>query len=47
MGVYGIAVLDFFPCGISVILILTYGIVVSSSLAVFIIFNIADGIREI
>ena len=34
MGVYGIAVLDFFPCGISVILILTYGIVVSSSLAV-------------
>ena len=34
MGFYGIAVLGFFSFGISVILILTYGIVVSSSLAV-------------
>ena len=34
MGVYGIAVLGFFSFGISVILILTYGIAVSSSLAV-------------
>ena len=34
MGVYGIAVLGFFSCGISVILILTCGIVVSSSSAV-------------
>ena len=34
MGVYGIAVLGFFSCGISVILILTCGIAVSSSLAV-------------
>ena len=31
MGVYGIAVLGFFSCGISVILILTCGIAVSSS----------------
>ena len=30
MGVYGIAVLDFFSCGIAVILILTRGIAVSS-----------------
>ena len=50
MGVYGIAVLGFFSCGISVILILTCGIAVSSSSAVcgfsggvFII--LADGIR--
>ena len=34
MGVYGIAVLGFFSCGISVILILTCGIAVSASLAV-------------
>ena len=34
MGVYGIAVLGFFSCGISVILISTCGIAVSSSLAV-------------
>ena len=34
MGVYGIAVLGFFLCGISVILILTCGIAVSSSSAV-------------
>ena len=34
MGVYGIAVLSFFSCGISVILILTCGIAVSSSSAV-------------
>ena len=34
MGVYGIAVLGFFSCGISVIFILTCGIAVSSSLAV-------------
>ena len=34
MGVYGIAVLGFFLCGISVISILTYGIAVSSSSAV-------------
>ena len=34
MGVYGIAVLGFFSCGISVISILTYGIAVSSSSAV-------------
>ena len=34
MGVYGNAVLGFFSCGISVILILTCGIVVSSSSAV-------------
>ena len=34
MGVYGIAVLGFFSCGISVILILTCGIAVSSSSAV-------------
>ena len=34
MGVYGIAVLGFFSCGILVILILTCGIAVSSSLAV-------------
>ena len=31
MGVYGIAVLGFFSCGISGILILTCGIAVSSS----------------
>ena len=46
MGVYSIAVLGFFSCGISVILILTCGISVSSSLAgkgYFII--LADGIR--
>ena len=50
MGVYDIAVLGFFSCGISVILILTCGIAVSSSSAVcgfsggvFII--LADGIR--
>ena len=30
MGVYGIAVLDFFSCGIAVILILTCGTAVSS-----------------
>ena len=35
MGVYGIAVLGFFSYGISVILILTCGIAVSSSSAVF------------
>ena len=34
MGVYGIAVLGFFSCGISVILILTCDIAVSSSSAV-------------
>ena len=34
MGVYGIAVLGFFSCGISVILISTCGIAVSSSSAV-------------
>ena len=34
MGVYGIAVLGFFSCGILVILILTCGIAVSSSSAV-------------
>ena len=34
MGVYDITVLDFFSCGISVILILTCGIAVSSSSAV-------------
>ena len=34
MGVYGIAVLSFFSCGISVILILTCGIAVSSNSAV-------------
>ena len=34
MGVYGIAVLGFFSCAISVILILTCGIAVSSSSAV-------------
>ena len=34
MGVYGIAVLGFFSCGISVILILTCGVAVSSSSAV-------------
>ena len=34
MGVYGIAVLGFFSCGISVILILTRCIAVSSSSAV-------------
>ena len=34
MGVYGIALLGFFSCGISVILILICGIVVSSSSAV-------------
>ena len=46
MGVYGIAVLGFFSCGISVILILTCGIAVSSSLAVCGISSIilADGI---
>ena len=35
MGVYGIAVLGFFSCGISVILILTCGIAVSSSGIIF------------
>ena len=35
MGVNDIAVLGFFSCGISVILILTCGIAVSSSLEVF------------
>ena len=35
MGVYGIAILRFFSSGISVILILTCGIAVSSSPAVF------------
>ena len=35
IGVYGIAVLGFFSCGISVIFILTCGIAVSSSSAVF------------
>ena len=34
MGVYGIVVLGFFSCGISVILILTCGIAVSSTSAV-------------
>ena len=34
MGAYSIAVLSFFSCGISVILILTCGIAVSSSAAV-------------
>ena len=34
MGVYGIAVLGFLSCGISVILIFTCGIAVSSSSAV-------------
>ena len=34
MGVYGIAVLGFFSCGISVIFILKCGIAVSSSSAV-------------
>ena len=34
LGVYGIVVLSFFSCGISVILILTCGIAVSSSSAV-------------
>ena len=34
MGVYGIAVLGFFSCGISVILILTCGIAVSLGLVV-------------
>ena len=34
MGVYGIAVLGFFSCGILVILIFTCGIAVSSSSAV-------------
>ena len=34
MGVYSIAVLGFFSCSISVILILTCGIAVSSSSAV-------------
>ena len=34
MGIYGIAVLVFFSCGISVILILMCGIAVSSSSAV-------------
>ena len=34
MGVYGIVVLGFFSCSISVILILTCGIAVSSSSAV-------------
>ena len=34
MGVYGIAVLGFYSCGISVIVILTCGIAVSSSFAV-------------
>ena len=46
MGVYGIAVLRFFSCGISVILILTCGVAVSSSscgMRFFII--LADGIR--
>ena len=46
MGVYGIAVLGFFSCGTSVILILTCGIAVSSSSAVcgFSSF-LANGIR--
>ena len=35
MGVYGIAVLDFFSCGIGVILILTCGIAVSSKVCGF------------
>ena len=35
MGIYGIAVLVFFSCGISIILILTCGIAVSSSSAAF------------
>ena len=34
LGVYGIAVLGFFSCGISVILILTCGMALSSSSAV-------------
>ena len=34
MGVYGIVVLGFFSCGISVIFILTCGIAVSSTSAV-------------
>ena len=46
MGVDGIAVLVLFSCSILVILILTCGIVVSSSTAVFVFFIIlADGIR--
>ena len=46
MGVYGIAVLGFLSCGISVILIFTCGIAVSSSSAVCGFFMIlADGIR--
>ena len=36
MGVYGIAVLGFLSCGISVILILTRVIAVSSSSAVYV-----------
>ena len=35
MGVYGIEVLGFFSRGISVILVLTFGIAVSSSSAVY------------
>ena len=39
MGVYGIAVLDLFSCGISVILILTCGIAVSSTDPLFAVFH--------
>ena len=39
MGVYGIAVLGFFSCGISVILTLTCGIAVSSSSVRYAVFH--------
>ena len=45
MGVYGIAVLGFFSCGISVILILTCGISVSSPCGMRYFIILADGIR--
>ena len=45
MGVYSIAVLGFFSCGISVILILTCGISVSSPCGMRYFIILADGIR--
>ena len=45
MGVYGIAVLGFFPCGIAVILISTCDIAVSSRYGVRFFIILADGVR--
>ena len=47
MGVYGIVVLGFFSCGISVILILTCGIAVSFSPAVCVSFGYRRSVKEV